>query len=146
MKMDDLKELLGKVTPGPWAYRPTQYDDWGTVRAGEWFLCQAKDPRHLEDDHLNSCRKNGCDPWEANARLIAMAPDLAAEVLRLRAEVERLTEALRSIEGRVEEASDSLHNSTEWAEREFASSGQSYWDWIFEPARAALRAARKEGE
>ena len=68
-------------TPGPWAYRPQKYDDWGYVRGAQRddgfypFICQAKDSRATEADE-NEARKNGTDPWEANARLIAAAPDL----------------------------------------------------------------------
>ncbi len=70
-----------KHTPGPWVYRPHQFDDWGYVRAQKHndgfysFICQAKDPRVTEDDE-NAARKNMVDPWEANARLIAAAPEL----------------------------------------------------------------------
>lgn len=71
-----------KHTPGPWAYRPQKYDDWGYVRGPEQadgfqpFICQAKDMRAMEDEILNEHRRNGTDPWEANARLIAAAPEL----------------------------------------------------------------------
>lgn len=69
-------------TPGPWSYRPQKYDDWGYVRGPKQadglqpFICQARDMRAMDDDVLNKHRRNGTDPWEANARLIAAAPDL----------------------------------------------------------------------
>ena len=62
-------------TPGPWSYRTQPHDDWGVVRAGRYIICQARDPRvdHLD---LNEYRRTKVDPFEANARLIAAAPDL----------------------------------------------------------------------
>ena len=66
----------GKHTPGPWSYRSELHDDWGVVRAGRFFICQAKDPRYMDNEHLAQCREVGRDPWEANARLISAAPDL----------------------------------------------------------------------
>lgn len=74
--MDDLKEILAAATPGPWDVDPHGVGDcMGDVWLGE-------DVRVCEN------------ATSEDAHLIAMAPDLAAEVLRLRAEVERLTEAL----------------------------------------------------
>jgi len=66
----------GKHTPGPWSYRSELHDDWGFVRAGRFLICQARDPRYMDNEHLAQCREVGRDPWEANARLIAAAPDL----------------------------------------------------------------------
>ena len=77
----------GKHTPGPWSYRSAQHDDWGVVRAGRFFICQAKDPRFMDTEYLAQCRESGRDPWEANARLIAAAPDLLAALKRFRTKV-----------------------------------------------------------
>src|SRR3546814_15106780 len=70
-------------TAGPWLYRPDKYDDWGFVRAQPeqgrllgGVICQARDPYALDDVTLNAHRRAKTDPWEANARLIAAAPDL----------------------------------------------------------------------
>lgn len=107
MTDDELRKLMEKATPGPWSYRSQEYDDWGVVRGKRtdqdcWapFVCQARDSR-VDDIGENAARREGRDPWEANARLIAAAPDLAKDRIRLeaenaalRAEVERLREAL----------------------------------------------------
>lgn len=71
-----------KFTPGPWQYRPNRFDDWGTVRAGEDFICQAKHP-HYAEEVLAEHRRLETDPWEANARLIAAAPDLYEALYRI---------------------------------------------------------------
>lgn len=84
---EELKALLEKATPGPWHYRPQKFDDWGYVRASVrpdgWqpFICQAKND--AEEEVVNAARKAGIDPWGANARLIALAPTLAARVVAL---------------------------------------------------------------
>lgn len=68
-------------TPGPWDYRPFEFDDWGWVRArnGGNLVAIAKD---MTADH-HAHRQAGTDPYEANARLIAAAPDLLAAALKL---------------------------------------------------------------
>ena len=77
--------MTAAFTKGPWHYRPHQFDDWGFVRATPdeeseigGIICQARDPDVWEDDQLNEHRLNKTDPWEANARLIAAAPDMDA--------------------------------------------------------------------
>ena len=75
--------MSAQHTPGPWLYRPQQYDDWGIVRAARrdefgWqrVICQAN---HVtEPTDLCAHRENGTDPAEANARLISAAPELLA--------------------------------------------------------------------
>jgi hypothetical protein len=68
-------------TPGPWRYRPQEHDDWGIVRASpdeygfSEIICQARSPRRTNAE-LSDHRRDGTDPWEATARLIAAAPEL----------------------------------------------------------------------
>jgi hypothetical protein len=68
--------MTDKHTPGPWSYRSQPHDDWGVVRAGRFIICQARDPDVYESADLDAHRRAKTDPWEANARLIAAAPDL----------------------------------------------------------------------
>src|SRR4051812_37815139 len=62
-------------TPGPWSYRSQPHDDWGIVRAGRYVICQARNPESNQDYEARA-RQERFDPFEANARLIAAAPEL----------------------------------------------------------------------
>lgn len=78
--MADLEKLLSEATPGPWTAAATGWaDDFNEV---------------FGSDDTSVCPANA-----ANARLIALAPDLAAEVIRLRARVAELEEVLRKVPG-----------------------------------------------
>lgn len=81
--------MANKYTPGPWEYRPDKYDDWGVVKSpaqevGNYdpplflrgFIAQVRDPNVDDAEALNEHRCAGTDPWEANARLVAAAPEL----------------------------------------------------------------------
>lgn len=83
---DQLKDLMSKVTPGPWvsSTHGTQVltgDSWNTIcelRARKDFTrARWEDGRAASDD-------------TANATLIALAPTLAAEVVRLRGDLDRI--------------------------------------------------------
>jgi hypothetical protein len=83
----DLRALLDAATPSKPGSR------WHTNHGHVWWtgeawrvLCDV--PESLAQRHVAAARH------EPDARLIAAAPDLAAEVLRLRAENARLREAL----------------------------------------------------
>ena len=66
-------------TPGPWQYRPAEYDDWGWVRgaSGALVAC-ARSGDYLTEAMLDEHRRNKTNPYEGNARLIATAPDMLA--------------------------------------------------------------------
>lgn len=66
----------GKWTPGPWAYRPHELDDWGTVWAANGRVV-ATASLAQSNCTLSHARHSGYDPVEANAHLIAAAPDMA---------------------------------------------------------------------
>lgn len=66
MNTDEIEKLLAEATPGPWDVDPHGIDDcMGDVWLGE---------------EIRVCENVTAE----DARLIAMAPDLAAEVVRLR--------------------------------------------------------------
>jgi hypothetical protein len=84
MDIKQLQETLAAATPAPW---DKEYDDYGDeiwfggAGCGLWTV----GPCVLGGDGHNPERKAVMD---ANAALIAMAPDLAAEVIRLTAELD----------------------------------------------------------
>lgn len=77
---------FSEATPGPWVAHNHDGDrrEWWTVMLGAWDVShnEASDPGVVA-----SAKYSAMTPKEneANARLIAAAPDLLAEVIRLRA-------------------------------------------------------------
>ena len=79
--------LLAGITPGPWFYRPLQWDDWGWVRGPadergfQWLVARtdAGVDRKGADD--NEHRRNGTDPYRGNAEFIAACPTLVTGLL-----------------------------------------------------------------
>lgn len=70
--------MAERWTPGPWDYRPGEYDDWGWIRGGPGGMTIGHAHSPLDDDEANRHRAAKTDPWEANARLMAAAPELYA--------------------------------------------------------------------
>ena len=100
-------------TPGPWVYRAGLPYDWGWVTDARGdFIAQAKDPRANDGATLAAHRAARTDPWAANARLIAAAPELlghlrfAVKLLSAlpgfagTAQVEAMAAAIAKAEGR----------------------------------------------
>ena len=72
MDIDNLKDLMGRVTPGPW-YAERWYVR--TSAANHYWQIADAGPAGRHVDYCSD-----------NATFIAMAPDLAAEVIRLTTE------------------------------------------------------------
>ena len=97
----DLQKLLAEATSGPWRVEETTWDVWDVI---EVHAVNA-DP---DDDPIAHFYKVNCWPEgagadtfrndQANACLIAMAPDLAARVIELEAENKRLRDLLAKAE------------------------------------------------
>ena len=81
MDIDKLRDLMGRVTPGPWFVDGLVWNQivWTD---SETRVCYMAHSNGLNDDRDI-----------ANASLIAMSPDLSAEVLRLTAERDALVAA-----------------------------------------------------
>ncbi len=114
---NELLELLDKATPGPWEATErggySDFDGNSRVIIGD-------------DMRIGVIQTTGREDTEANAELAALAPDLAREVIALRAEVARL----RPIAQRI--VDDVTH-----IERPDALSGRTI-HFIVHEARAAL--------
>lgn len=91
MTTDELKELLGKVTHGEWVwYGPEyggEYDSneggLGGLYSGDVEICHFGD----NTNYYNSCGK---PPSDANATLIAIAPQLARRVITAENRISKL--------------------------------------------------------
>lgn len=77
MDNDTIRKLLDEATPGPWSLYETRRRMITHVSAGTWTDFASVCTRLVGDDEPDA-------EGVANARLIAAAPYLAAEVLRLR--------------------------------------------------------------
>jgi hypothetical protein len=75
--MGDLRKLSAAAAPGPWAYRPDKYDDWGMIRAARRDLGSigyggppVAHAASLWDEDEDDHRRARTDPCEANGRFI----------------------------------------------------------------------------
>lgn len=79
----ELRALLAKATPGPWRYRPEEYDDWGFIRGGERgefgfpMVAVGRGSHNDHDEH----RRNGTDPYGPNSELIVAAANALPTLL-----------------------------------------------------------------
>ena len=88
----ELRGLLESASPGPWAYRPDEFDDWGAIRGPEktveWadypvrpFVAQARHSDIQDEEFLVECRKTKTDPWADDAKLIVWLRNHADTIL-----------------------------------------------------------------
>jgi hypothetical protein len=85
-----LPDLLQKATTGPWTHH-----ERGTNGHPHPYVCGAEFPPEFEGDVFVVAYVVGMKN-DANAELIALAPELAAEVLSLRAELEAARKELHN--------------------------------------------------
>lgn len=93
MNAETLKELLANVTPGPWEAHAD--DQGGTGR--DAYVCIDDGCDVVAKAMCNTARSLKRKPYEANAALIALAPQLAADNIALQVEVERLREIVEEL-------------------------------------------------
>lgn len=81
-KREELKRLAAAATPGPWAYRSQEFDDWGVVRGplredGHRFHLAKVTAPYASQEQMQAHREAKTDPYETNARYIAaVSPDV----------------------------------------------------------------------
>lgn len=100
--IDKLKELLAEATPGPWEYRPYEYDDWGYVRGPEVEMsfgpCKpivaiAREGGNEED--YSEHRQNKTDPYAPNAAIIVALVNAAPALIAKAERVDALMDLIR---------------------------------------------------
>jgi hypothetical protein len=109
--IEELRTLAEKATPGPWAYRPDEYDDWGLVKSpprevGNYdppfiirgAIGQFRDPDVHDEETLNAHRRAGTDPWEANAALIVWLRNHVPAILTALTAASKLEVAKEALE------------------------------------------------
>lgn len=87
----ELERLAASITPGPWELDGIVIAHQPEPTGYPVAVCLMGEPLEFPGDV-----KPMMENHEANARAIALVPDLLAEVIALRAEVERLNGALKS--------------------------------------------------
>lgn len=93
-----MSERTASATPTPWSYHQDKYDDWGWIHGPDGSLAAVarSSGEYDADEH----RRNGTDPYEANARLIVEAVNSHAS---LKARIQVLESALRGWQAFAEE-------------------------------------------
>ena len=120
MTIDELKKLLSETTPGPW--EPILDVFWRVYVAdgGDYAGQCVGDMNESAAMWRSPSDEQPDDFAEANARLIAMAPDLAAEVIALREREARLVEALREAREAAHSVAHSEYDGV-WNETDFSN-------------------------
>ncbi|WP_273688396.1 hypothetical protein [Ketogulonicigenium vulgare] len=135
---EHLQALLDGATPGPWAARPHWMDEAqrevapvydGEPDFGEWSAI-ADVSGHGDDDEAQA---------DFNARLIALAPDLARRVIELEVEITRLRAELavaREVKPLVWDATNKVYRASVFGVRSFyrieKSRGSKGWGLLVE--------------
>lgn len=75
-RIDQVLAAMAGMSPGPWAYRSREHDDWGAVRGPDgWIVALAREGGTSDDRDAQQHRDAGTDPYEGNARAITALPD-----------------------------------------------------------------------
>jgi hypothetical protein len=86
--IEKLKAMEAAATPGPWAVREREYDDWGLIRCidanDEWThppVCSTAMSWFIKDGDRG--KSEAPAPIDENAKLIAALRNLAPELIAL---------------------------------------------------------------
>lgn len=102
---DRLRELADKASPGPWTVETDE--DWGeTIIANE--------AGHAMSWGEQVCFKMEAGNKNADPHLVALAPDMARELLRLRRELTDLRNLMHTNAGHLRKDGDAI--AADWAE------------------------------
>lgn len=83
---DELRKLLTEAAPGPWEVEELE-QQWADCPPSVGFWVSGEDSRYIASEEVLS---EDYDQTERDFTLIALAPQLAEEVIRLREEIDRL--------------------------------------------------------
>lgn len=89
-EIEALEAGLDGLSPGPWSYRPNEFDDWGMVRTADGSIlanARAGDVERESEEYKSRCRREGRDPYSAVGEHIARcSPETVRSLIaRLRA-------------------------------------------------------------
>jgi len=88
-ELEEIKKLLQSATPGPWRERTRKYGVSVDTAASQTSLC-AVEAHHKTIVSLGYSTPRRDKFMHADAALIARAPELAAEVIRLRVVLDKM--------------------------------------------------------
>lgn len=81
--MTDLRKLLDEATPGPWVYPAQKWARDACIEAsGDAVACPGTGGAMSYSQDICTMTWRGTPEWDANARLIALAPSLAAALIK----------------------------------------------------------------
>jgi hypothetical protein len=81
--MTDLRKLLDEATPGPWVYPAQKWARDACIEAsGDAVACPGTGGAMSYSQDICTMTWRGTPEWDANASLIALAPQLAAALIK----------------------------------------------------------------
>jgi hypothetical protein len=81
--MTDLRKLLDEATPGPWVYPAQKWARDACIEAsGDAVACPGTGGAMSYSQDICTMTWRGTPEWDANARLIALTPQLAAALIK----------------------------------------------------------------
>lgn len=92
---------MSERTPTPWVYRQSKFDDWGWIRGpaadGERHGDLAAVAKGGDDTPFDEHRRNGTDPYAANATFIVKAVNSHEALMKALEEIAAIAEGSRTV-------------------------------------------------